>query len=220
MSKFYKHDVREFVSYINSEEEALETLDYLYDILQDEAKERENCVNIMLYILEQFPATKRIYYYKNYEYFNKDKFVKRNYKYIPKPAPIIVEEESETIPEIDYNDHFAGLYFVGSSFRNPITNKLYFTVKVGEAGDIGARIKQYLGHNAGIYYNHSYFPVADTFTRKAMEKVCHQYLRQFAIGNTQNTVETFQVPECVYLSLCKQFENIETFGMIAKGELI
>jgi hypothetical protein len=215
MSKFYKHDVREFVSLINTEEQALEAMTYLYNILRNDDLEGYNCVQIMCAIGLKFPIVKTRYKYNQNEWCYKDRFERIHTSYISSTQPIITN--TDTIPQINYNDHFPGLYFLGQIGYNPILDKKIYFVKVGQSEDIGKRVKQYFSYNPLIYYNHTCLPIDNNIERKCCESICHNYLSKYTISYGQNAYEWFQVSEENYYELCKQFSDVNTFNLIAHG---
>ena len=218
MSKFYRHDIREFISLIQTENQAIEAMDYLYNLLQNDAPEASDCVTLMEEISLHFPIVKLQYEYCPNKWYYKDRIIKIHSSHIPVPEPIIPTDDN-TIPKINYEDHFSGLYFIGQIGYNPILNKKIYFVKVGQSEDIGKRVKQYLSYNPLIYYNHTCLPILNDYARKCCESICHDYLSKYTINYGQNTYEWFQVSEENYYELCDQFSNVNTFKLIALGKI-
>lgn len=220
MSKFYQHDIKDFTSCIQNENQAIEAMEYLYDILLFDDNEKQNAFNIMMYIMRLYPIVQAYFRYIPNEWYYENRIRKTFASYVP-ASPIVKKEIKEnTIPEIHYEeDCFPGLYFIGQIGYNPILNKNIYFVKVGQTSDISKRIKTYLGYNPLIYYNHSNLPCQDTNLRKAYESICHEYLSHYAINMGQNSFEMFQVSEENYFKLCEQFSDTNTFHLIATNVL-
>lgn len=216
MSKFYQHDIREFISLIQTENQAIEAMEYLYNLLQNDDPEASACVALMQEIRLHFPIVRLQYEYYPNKWYYKDRVIKIHSSHIPAPEPIIPIDDS-TIPRINYEDHFSGLYFIGQIGYNPILNKKIYFVKVGQSEDIGKRVKQYFSYNPLIYYNHTCLPIDNNIERKCCESICHNYLSKYTINYGQNAYEWFQVSEENYYELCKQFSDINTFNLIAHG---
>lgn len=219
MNKFSSYERKEFIEMIQNEKQAFDTMEMLYEVLQNEEEERSTALDLMVLIMQVYPIVKMKYYYNPREHRYVNRIYKVNHSFVPSPAPVPTIEEN-IIPKIYYkDDQFAGLYFIGQIGYNPIMNKKVYFVKVGQSENISRRIKTYLSYNPLIYYNHTCLPVENSEARNIMETNCHCYLRKFAIAMGQNTSEMFQVDEEVYYQLCKQFSDINTFNFIARGEL-
>ena len=101
-------------------------------------------------------------------------FVRHKYN-ITKEGPVNQKRKAEST-YAGVEEHFSGLYFVGMVGINPITKQILYMVKIGQAQDIGDRMRQYLSMNPLIYHNNCSLPVRDFDDKNKWEKNCHKYM--------------------------------------------
>ena len=89
-----------------------------------------------------------------------------------------------------------GLYLIGQTFFNPITDEKFYWVKVGEASDLKRRRREYNTPTAMIWDIEYY--VGDKLT----EKGCHNKLKEICLH--RHADEWFSIPREEYLDICKR----------------
>lgn len=92
-----------------------------------------------------------------------------------------------------------GLYLVGSTHFNPLTDEKIYIVKVGKAKNLKKRIRDYNGTNP-LMFHIDYLQKPQEC--KISENFCHSVL--YAIGDDiENCHEWFKVSEADYKEICK-----------------
>lgn len=92
-----------------------------------------------------------------------------------------------------------GLYMLGQTTFNPITNEKRYWVKVGLTSNGLSRLSSYLTHSADIYFI-DWYPLDKEYLSDN-EVNCHGQLGQVA---QKNRTEWFKVSEKFYLDICEK----------------
>ena len=90
-----------------------------------------------------------------------------------------------------------GLYFIGETHFNPITDEKYYWVKVGKASNLKNRMKSYNTHNPMMWrigFNNEY----------DKEEYYHEQLQKVAIAKCNHNEEWFLVDRITYLEMCEK----------------
>ncbi len=99
---------------------------------------------------------------------------------------------------IDY-PHKDGLYLLGQTFFNPITDEKFYWIKPGTASDLKRRRRDYSTHTAMIWD-------IDYYTGNELtESGCHRKLKEIALH--RHADEWFSVSREDYLAICEQGFN-------------
>ena len=121
---------------------------------------------------------------------------------------------SENYSPAKLDAHFPGLYFLG---KHEVWNgKDIYVVKVGEASDIGKRMKSYLSHSpffCDVCYIFNTSKYNDK-TRKEFELNCHLYTGINALATSAGSNEWFFVTKEQYEYFCKCFSDPDAFYTI------
>jgi hypothetical protein len=145
-------------------------------------------------------------------------FVRHKYN-ITKEGPVNQKRKAEST-YAGIEEHFSGLYFVGMVGINPITKQILYMVKIGQAQDIGDRMRQYLSMNPLIYHNNCSLPVRDFDDKNKWERNCHKYLDEISIDRPAGSREWFEVTEKDYRFLCDALSNELNFlSLAARGKI-
>ena len=100
----------------------------------------------------------------------------------------------------------AGLYMLGQTTFNPITNEKRYWIKVGLTTNPHQRIRSYLTHSADVYF-------IDWFSTKNYEQheaSCHNQLSKISLFSR---TEWFKVSEKIYFELCEKGFNHDMFNL-------
>jgi len=89
-----------------------------------------------------------------------------------------------------------GLYMIGQTFINPITNEKFYWIKVGEAQNLARRRRDYNSMTAMIW-DIGYYTKNDL-----IESECHDKLKDIALH--RHADEWFSVSRENYLKICEQ----------------
>lgn len=109
---------------------------------------------------------------------------------------------------------YSGLYFIGI-IGQPPAGKPYYIVKIGQAMNIQARIKQYLSHNPMIYHDDISIQIENSIARNEAERTAQNWLKNFAYAYAMNTYEMFYVNEEDYFNICEFLKDKNNFKKIA-----
>jgi hypothetical protein len=173
----------------------LDLLDTLYMELQnakstDERKERYNKIQG---IVNNNPKTHS--YYTLYP--SARKFKDRVKKKKAKIASLEVFNDG-----ISYDTPTdGGLYFLGETHFNPMTNEKFYWVKIGKAINLRNRLHQYNTCNPMLWRIDFLLHAEDR------EKHYHSELEKIAIAKCNHNQEWFMVDEKTYLELCNKGFN-------------
>lgn len=88
-----------------------------------------------------------------------------------------------------------GLYLIGQTFFNPITDEKYYWIKVGEASDLKRRRREYNTTTAMIW-DIGYYTGNDL-----TESGCHEKLKEICLH--RHADEWFSIPREDYLKICE-----------------
>lgn len=102
-----------------------------------------------------------------------------------------------------------GLYMIGQTTFNPITNEKRYWVKVGLTTNPHQRIRSYLTHDADVYF-------IDWFSTKNYEwyeSSCHRQLSKISLFSR---TEWFKVSEKIYFELCEEGFSHNMFNLNQK----
>lgn len=92
----------------------------------------------------------------------------------------------------------SGLYFLGMVNHNPITDEVFYWVKIGYASDLLSRMRIYNTHCPMLW--HIDYTDGDYDT----ESYYHRLLRVTAIARCNHNDEWFLVDKETYLQMCKK----------------
>lgn len=99
-------------------------------------------------------------------------------------------------------DRVTGLYFLGMVNVNPMTNEIFYWVKVGYASNILSRMRNYNSHCPMLWHI--------DYTGETNEEYYHQQLRKVALATCNHNDEWFMVDRETYLAMCdKGFRYFE-----------
>ena len=93
-----------------------------------------------------------------------------------------------------------GLYFVGETHFNPLTNEKFYWVKIGKATNLKNRMKGYNVSNPMLYR-------IDFSNEYDKEEEYHVKLMEKAIAKCNHNTEWFLVSEENYLEMCEKGFN-------------
>lgn len=100
--------------------------------------------------------------------------------------------------EINYSaPKIEGLYFIGETHFNPITDEKYYWVKIGRATNLNRRMKDYNTHNPMLWR-------IDFSENYDKEKYYHLKLNDVAIASCNHNEEWFLVDKNTYLEMCEK----------------
>ncbi len=95
-----------------------------------------------------------------------------------------------------------GLYLIGQTTFNPITNEKRYWVKVGKTTGAKSRINSYLTHSADVYFIDWYSLTKNKLSQN--ESFCQSQLGMKAISRR---TEWFRVTEKIYFEFCEKGFN-------------
>lgn len=111
--------------------------------------------------------------------------------------------------KMDEVPNTSGVYLVGSTYFNPITDEKFYWIKVGKSTQLNNRMKQYATHNPMLWKNSFWALSKDKISRA--ESVCHEVLKSISVEIANNTDEWFRVSREDYLIICeKGFDYFES----------
>lgn len=90
-----------------------------------------------------------------------------------------------------------GLYFIGETHFNPLTDEKFYWVKIGKAINLKDRMKSYNTHNPMMWridFNNEY----------DREEYYHSRLLEIAIAKCNHNEEWFLVDKNTYLAMCEK----------------
>ena len=103
-----------------------------------------------------------------------------------------------------------GLYFIGETHFNPITDEKFYWVKIGMSANLARRLKDYNTSNP-MMWRIDYLTEQDTIDLDKAEEAYHGILYEKAIATCNHNKEWFMVDRETYLAMCEQgfayFEN-------------
>ena len=137
---------------------------------------------------EHYILLSQYYIYFPNNHFWKDRIMKRGDRRIPK--------DNFQKNDVKY-PHKQGLYLIGQTIFNPITDEKYYWVKVGWSSDLASRRAQYNTHTSMIW-DIGYLTTKDIM----LEYKYHDKL--FDIALHRHADEWFSVPRENYLQICQK----------------
>lgn len=100
--------------------------------------------------------------------------------------------------KINYNTpKMKGLYFVGETHFNPLTDEKYYWVKIGKAANLAERMRTYNTHNPMLFR-------IDYSSEYEKEEYYHVKLIEKAIARCNHNEEWFLVDRETYLGMCEK----------------
>lgn len=115
------------------------------------------------------------------------------------PSTSKIERPKEATNEVP---NCSGVYLVGSTYFNPITDEKFYWIKVGKSVQLNNRMKQYATHNPMLWKN-SFWPLPKERISLA-ENACQNVLETIGIEVAENTDEWYRVSRKDYLTICQQ----------------
>jgi hypothetical protein len=95
----------------------------------------------------------------------------------------------------------SGLYLIGNTLFNPMTNEQYFLIKVGESSNLYNRMKSYRTTNPMVFH-------IDYFTADNgifdLEHECHSLMLKMGFTKTKDSAEWFLTSKETYLEICEK----------------
>jgi hypothetical protein len=158
---------------------------------------RKYHADIILNLMKMVPELKEYWGYNPNEFHWQDRIFKVGEEKVSK---IEVEVFVDQATNLRNAPSFEGLYFVGTTHFNPITNEQFFAVKIGLSNNINKRMSQYRTNCAMLY------PIG----YKQCEDYVNQELRyqgklsRIALFANQNNDEWYFVDRQTYLDLCEK----------------
>ena len=96
---------------------------------------------------------------------------------------------------------YSGLYLIGSTYFNPITDEKYYWIKVGRANNIDHRMSKY-NTCCAMLYRIDYKCINDDDECKEAEILCHEKLFDVSLATCNHNREWFLVDRETYLEIC------------------
>lgn len=158
---------------------------------------RKKCGDIILKAMEIVPETKKYWGYNPDAFYWQDRFFKIGEENTTK---IEVKKFIDEVTDLKNAPNFGGLYFLGSTHFNPITNECFFAVKIGLSNNINKRMKQYRT-NCAMIYPIEYKECEDY---EIQERKFQRKLSRLALYANQNNDEWYFVSKEIYLELCNK----------------
>lgn len=97
----------------------------------------------------------------------------------------------------------SGLYLVGSTYFNPITDDKYYWVKVGRASNIEHRMNEY-NTCCAMLYRIDYKRIDDKIECRDAETYYHKRLFDISLATCNHNKEWFLVNKETYLEICEK----------------
>jgi len=95
-----------------------------------------------------------------------------------------------------------GIYFLGDVHINPITNEIFYWVKVGKGKNLANRMKMYNCHSTMIWRIDFWSVDEDDLTE--IEEDLQKALIKYALAKHSHNDEWYLVNRETYLAMCKQ----------------
>jgi hypothetical protein len=148
-------------------------------------------------ILNDCPKARQFWRYEPNARFWVDRFQKVEVKMIKYEAPPIFKDDLTNLrnaPEV------CGLYFIGETHFNPITDEKFYCVKIGLSNNIKKRMNNYRSCTSMVY------PIEflDASNYEELERYYHNLLNKVATYRNQNNEEYWFVDRETYLAMCEQ----------------
>ena len=99
----------------------------------------------------------------------------------------------------------SGLYLIGNTIFNPLTDEKFYLVKVGIGSNLKNRMSAYKTHNPLMF--HIDFHVATGEWEDISEKECHMILLENCISRIERVDEWFIVSKEKYFEICDKGFN-------------
>ena len=164
--------------------------------------ERKNVYTCMVILYKASSEVKKYWEHHPSKMMYKDRFVIRKQpladKLISRP-----KEEHDFDDGINYNaPEYCGLYFIGETHFNPITNEKFYWVKIGKASNIRERLRNYNTH-CPMLYRIDFKECSNTDVSQ-LEKTYQMAIKSVALASNNHNKEWFLVDERTYLVMCKK----------------
>ena len=132
----------------------------------------------------------------------KNRFVKRE---IPKNVSVIKKANAGAFDDgINYDTpEYGGLYLIGSTYFNPITDEKFYWIKVGLASSLNDRMTHY-NTCCAMLYRIDYLKITDSNKRREVEHSYHQCLKAISLATCNHNKEWFLVDRETYLGICEK----------------
>ena len=177
----------------------LREMAWQYDELQNDklsTYKRKRILEEMYELYTNFADVRDRWEYHPDAHFIKNRFCKRK--------KVIVRDNTFKDDGINYNfPDYGGLYLIGTTHVNPITEEFFYWVKVGRASKIASRMTSYKTCCPMCYYI-DFKKITDTDTQQMAETSCHQRLRQVSLATCNHNKEWFLVDNETYLEICQK----------------
>ena len=162
--------------------------------------ERKNVYTCMVILYNASNEVKRHWEYHPSKAMYKDRFAIRKQpladKLINKP-----KEKHDFDDGINYDaPDYCGLYFIGETHFNPITNEKFYWVKIGKASNIRERLRKYNTHCPMLYRID--FKKCSNNDVSQLEKGYQAAIKSVALASNNHNKEWFLVDEKTYLTMC------------------
>lgn len=173
----------------------------------------------MVCMMQDFPEIATYWTYCPDMFLWADRFIKKEVDPIVTKQPtnnIIIFYDTLTDLKRDF-PATSGLYFVGHTAFNPITNQEYYWVKIGMSTNLQQRLKTYGTYTPSLYTID--YKITDNCAYE--ESVYHFLLSRVALYQNQNSVEWWLVDKETYLQMCyKKFNYFTKFTKLLSDEKI
>ena len=104
----------------------------------------------------------------------------------------------------DYEED-SGLYLMGTTTFNPITDEKYYWIKSGKSTNIHNRLRSYRTDNPAFFLID--VEIFDKTNLSQIERYCHLCLMEKAIAKSSICDEWFLVDKQTYLEICEKKFN-------------
>lgn len=156
----------------------------------------------MLDFMEEYPQLNDYWTFNEKEFYWSDRFTHTK-RYAESSFNRKVKRELASAIDtfddgIDYNCCFGkGLYFIGETHFNPITNEKFYWVKIGKSECVYKRMNNYNTCNPMLWR-------IDFSPNYHLESMYHNLLGKVAIAKCNHNNEWFLVDETTYLAMCEE----------------
>ena len=97
-----------------------------------------------------------------------------------------------------------GLYLIGNTLFNPITNEQYYLIKVGESSNLHNRMKSYRTTNPMVFHIDYLEWNNKDFSYFDLERECHALLMRIGFVKAKDSTEWFLTTREQYLEICER----------------
>ena len=107
----------------------------------------------------------------------------------------------------------SGLYLIGNTLFNPMTNEQYFLVKVGESSNLYNRMRSYRSTNPMVFHIDYLAVKEDVF---CLEHECHALMLRMGFVKAKDATEWFLTSRETYLEICERGFEFFTEKLLTK----